>query len=853
MADQNVKIGVSANTSDVERKITDLAATISALNAKIEGAGQSGDKGLLKSLKRQNDAAKELKKTIEGIANVARTGGNVGISYAEIERAAARLQGGRSNPLLRKRFAAAGGLEALSGEGASPEAIRLARQLAFPGSGGGRGVRGGFGRQLGGAFGAVVGQLAPSAMRPAMNAAGSAVAGAGEAVAAGEGLGAPGIVGGGALSAGILALGAGGMIALGRGGKNRIEGFSDLRRRQGDLNVSYSDIESGVTGTGHKFGLTDEQFTALSNAFLSASGGVGGIGGANYSQRLAFGYGADPSQMAGAMGLMARRGGPFEGDGAKRIGVEIADALNRNGLGASIVEFSQAVGQFMQTSRNFGSGSGNPLMYANLLASVANHETGGDIGAASSLLGGADASYRNGGGFGDASKNYIMAMNMRRLGGGASPFDALALQKMGLFANSGDIKNTAYGRLTGFGGGSSGNALDDLMSRFAPGSGKVSGAALNQMGNLFGMDQMQAAQLIEAYRKSGGAGGLSKMLEAHGLSSGNINAASLADLAKIETSSGGDLKGFAQKYLDSSGLSEAQKSTIKAAEATGKDDDLRKALVGISNANGPLGDLGTESKAQSATLTDIKAVLEGKIYESLHVMSYGLVQFAARMTGADPSAFMPDSMDPKATGASSKAPKSSDPRVAAYMSQYKAAMAGLGFKDLEGALNNLVGAESSFKWSAKNGSHTGLMQNSIANKLEAGIAMGINPFSSDAGDNARIDSRNDIQNVLNFQKATKTNWNNMSDLEQKALLGIMHHSGMYAGVQWYRGKGFDMADQKGLDHDFFAETGQHFMSRQQLAVTVNVNAKGQGSATVQPGAQAAGAAPIADTHYLPQH
>jgi len=276
---------------------------------------------------------------------------------------------------------------------------------------------------------------------------------AGELGGTGLGMGAGAMIGGpagavvGALVGAIASKALGGLgakqdEAMGEGLAHAIE-TSNLRRRMGEQAVGLHELTEAMDKAAQGLGLTSAEAVKLATEFSREASLVGAknaaaIGGEMRSQfSFANAYGM-PFALATQFFARMRAGGVTTDERSSRVlAVNIADAIGRGGMGARNEEVLQSLSRFVQAATAVAFRAPDASRVASMMATgAALHLPGLEPGVAGGILTEADATFRRGGSYGEASKVLLKTALMREHGIGA--FRADELQSGGMFGTPAD-------------------------------------------------------------------------------------------------------------------------------------------------------------------------------------------------------------------------------------------------------------------------------------------------------------------------------------------------------------------------------------------------------------------------------
>jgi hypothetical protein len=393
----------------------------------------------------------------------------------------------------------------------------------------------------------------------------------------------------------MLALaGIGSMLAMANRAKDlateEAVGNDTLKRRMGDLGVSFDYLRQQARAAGDGLGVTYVESMRFTTAYSKEVGNLGATDLNNQSlshrMRGIYGFsrafGVDPGEGTQFFGQMARYGVGRDEVGQRRLAMLIGDAVARSAYGGKVEDFMKAIADYTATSARMMLTTPNSGAYANALTSLSSRGLPGlDPESAARILSAADSATRRGGAMGNASLNFSYAA-LRNFSPGMSPVDAMMVMEGGLFGTSNQALRGPGGRYMGKIKGDDITNFDKMMPLMRAHYGR-GGYFLNAVKNHFGLSSMQQAAVLAEMSDKGGLGATSKLLEDAHIDPMMVNAGGLATLGRVANAKGrGDLMGIYGELLKRKDLSDAQKRNLSAAVsgAGGDTEALRRALGG---------------------------------------------------------------------------------------------------------------------------------------------------------------------------------------------------------------------------------------------------------------------------------
>lgn len=496
--------------------------------------------------------------------------------------------------------------------------------------------------RIGGSIGGALGGLVGGGMGTGgtMGTIGS-MAGSGIGAAAGLLPGALGLIGGPfvGMLAGSLLGGLGRQLdeAMGEAINESVKSGNLAR----SFNSGFGGIRDSSREAARGMQVTSAESAQYSVAYARAAR-MTGPGGLMESLRDAYGFGRDlgVGQGAGVSFLSSMRGSGAASDekAAKRVGIAVAEAIQRGGLGPQADEVLSAVQNFAQTATSTALRAPNVGAFSDMLASGTSMNLPGlHAGTMASILQNADAAMRGGGAAGMAGQ-IVMNEAISSLDRRFDVFESGSVSQGGMFSTAGQTfgRNSAlyaeakarYERAQRDGdkekaarakgdmdrydslasGPNSGTtAFDAVMGRF-----EYMGTSerIASMAKFFNLSHDNAAALSASYNRAGGMGGVNARLSAAGIDSDKVNMSAVRSLVDMTGASDGDVRKMAGRLLDGKDfkkLDDAQERALRKAMTEGT-EPMRDAVLRAFNAVG--GPLSEGDRAQQIQVDMKNAVAD---------------------------------------------------------------------------------------------------------------------------------------------------------------------------------------------------------------------------------------------------
>lgn len=690
---------VTADTKDLEQQIAKSQRDLSKKTTDLGNAGVGGAK-TKETLKAERDALAALKRESRRAAQEARAemvkifGQNLSTAQAREVSSAWQRMAARS-PMIQRigsmRDVASGAAARHFGsteqyhEFIRPRLQRAAQAAGIDfhaggsggaGSGGGRVTRG-MTRAAGAAGGVIAGAMTGYGDGGLFGSLGTM---AGSLMGAGVGmLGGPvGMVGGalvGSLAGGALG-GIGRQIdqAMAEALQEGLE-TSNLRRSLGEASISFERLNDQTRTAAKGMGIAYTEsakyasmFARTSNLKSDQAGQIGGELRSAYG--FGRGHGIDPGNAVSFFAQMRLTQASTDEKSSRRIGLSVAEAIQRGGMGAKTDEVLSAIAGFAQSSTQQAFRAPNVEAFASMLASANSMNLPGlDPSRAASMLMTADDAMRRGGNMGMPSNVMTMAALSRGTNGEMSAYDIDAMQQGGLFSTrtstfgknsmryksiqerlksaTTDEERASYqdeldrlDRLSS-GPGNDTTALSSVMSMYREQYGsKNTGAYYKAISNHFGLSIDQAEVLDRMNTNDPGLGSLKKKLEAAGVNTDKMNMGGIANMAQISTADAAGLQGYAKRLRDGkefAKLSDEEATSLSKAEAGGT-ESLRNTIFKLMESRGSGVTAADKSLQVQTDLKDEMIKFAGSLLPLTASMKEGILTLVQKLAPDSPLA-----------------------------------------------------------------------------------------------------------------------------------------------------------------------------------------------------------------------
>lgn len=378
-----------------------------------------------------------------------------------------------------------------------------------------------------------------------------------------------------------------------------------------------------------------------------------------FGRNLGVGQGAGVSFFAG----MRNTGAASDEKSARRVGLSVAEAIQRGGLGPQADEVLNAVQNFAQTATSTALRAPDVGAFADLLASGHNLNLPGlKAGDMASIIGSIDASMRQGGNAGMASQ-IVSNEAISSLDRSLNVFETKSVLQGGMFSTIGKTfgKDSAlrasaqarYDRATREGNtdaaaaakrdldrydalaaGPNANVstIDATMRQFSN-MGGTTDEAIAAMANHLGLSHDQVAAYRAAVDSAGGEGNLRKRISAAGIDLDKVNMNASMTMMGMAGADDRKLREMSSRLLagkDFQKLDEPQKRALTEAMGRGT-EPLRDAILQTLNqVGGPLSD-GDRAQQTQTDMRNAMVRIADQLVPATNVMKDGILALVEKL------------------------------------------------------------------------------------------------------------------------------------------------------------------------------------------------------------------------------
>lgn len=427
--------------------------------------------------------------------------------------------------------------------------------------------------------------------------------------------------------------------------------LADLRRMLGSTTVDFEQLRGSVRYFAEGLGLTYNEAAKLARSFAHTAGVVDGQSvGREVGSAAGFarGYGMAPETAVQFLATMRHYGQSTGDRDNRKLALNIAEAVQRGGTTAKMDEVLTSIQSFVQNSTRSSLTQANTEAYASFMSSLTGLSMFGMKGdplAAASAMGQADAALRQGGAFGEASKNFSLGL-MQRMLPGFTGFDQDFVSEQGAFGTVGRAfgRDSAAYRLAEARGDSakmrqydewssgsnSGRTMLSLqMQALEQQYGRNTDEFRKSMQSHFGVSAGQASALYQAYQNDTGLGSLQSTLSASGVDISKLNTKQIAAMAEVANSDDSGIRRQATKLMGLKGsdaLNSVEAGDLKKALAGDDPEALRKMVVSLTALHDTTKDQGELMRKQQADMSNAMQKLATELIPLTMTIKDGIIE-----------------------------------------------------------------------------------------------------------------------------------------------------------------------------------------------------------------------------------
>lgn len=432
--------------------------------------------------------------------------------------------------------------------------------------------------------------------------------------------------------------------------------FADLRRSVGVTSTEFDELRGSVRYFSEGLGLAYNESAQLAKEFARISNARSGEDiGREVGDAAGFarGFGADPAAAVRYMATMRHLGVSGNDTESRRLALHIGEAVQRGGTTAKMDEvLSVLQSQASNQARASLSAPevGAMASFMSSLTGLSMYGMKGDPTNAGSAMSAVDAAMRQGGGFGEASKNFSLGLYQRMLPG-LTALDMDFMNEQGAFGNiskafgrdsaayklaeaRGDrAKMAQYDQWVEQGGSRSVMAMQ--MEALEQDYGRDTDELRKSIMSHFGVTGGQASALYQAYKNDPGLGDLEKTLADAGFGDiSKLNNKQIAAVAEVASSDKDGILKQAERLRKLDGankLSKEDAAALEGAASGGNDEEMRKVVIRLTAAYDSTRDQGEQMRQTQANMASSMQELATKLIPATLAIKDGIAALVMKL------------------------------------------------------------------------------------------------------------------------------------------------------------------------------------------------------------------------------
>lgn len=433
--------------------------------------------------------------------------------------------------------------------------------------------------------------------------------------------------------------------------RSRPEGadLTDLRRMLGATSVDFDMLRGSVRHFAEGLGLTYGEAAKLARSFAHTANVVEGQAvGREVGSAAGFarGFGMAPEAAAQFFATMRHYGVSGGDRDSRKLALQIAEGVTRGGSTAKMDEVLSSIQSFVQSATRQSLTQANAEAYASFMSSLTGLSMfgiKGDPQAAASAMGSADAALRQGGGFGEASKNFSLGLYQRMLPG-FTGFDQDFVNEQGAFGtlNRAFNRDSAAYRLAQARGdaakmaqydqwaaqGGDRTILSLQMEALEKQFGRDTDEFRKSLQGHLGVTAGQASALYQAYQNDTSLGGLNDTLTRADVDVSRLNTKQIAAMAEVAGQDDAGIRRQATRLMglrgaDALGTKEA--GELQEALAGNDPEALRKTVLTLTALHDTTKDQGEAMRKQQADMANAMQKLATELIPLTLAIKEGIV------------------------------------------------------------------------------------------------------------------------------------------------------------------------------------------------------------------------------------
>lgn len=426
--------------------------------------------------------------------------------------------------------------------------------------------------------------------------------------------------------------------------------LTDLRKMLGSTTVDFEMLRGSVRHFADGLGLTYNEAAKLARSFAHTAGNADNLdAGREVGSAAGFarGYGMSPDAAVQFFATMRHYGLSGGDKDNRKLALQIGEAVARGGTSAKMDEVLSSIQSFVQNSSRQSLTQANAEAYASFMSSLTGLSMFGMKGdplAAAGAMGAADASLRQGGAFGEASKNFSLGLYQRMLPG-FTGFDQDFINEQGAFGTIGrafgrdsaayklaqsrgdNAKMAQYDQWSSQGGNRT--ILSLQMEALEKQFGRNTDEFRKSIQGHLGVTAGQASALYQAYQNDSSLGGLGETLSRSGIDVSKLNTKQIAAMAELANGDDSAIKRQATRLMGLKGadaLNNGEAGDLKKALEGNDPEALRKVVLNLTALHDTTKDQGELMRKQQADMSNAMQKLATELIPLTMTIKDGIIE-----------------------------------------------------------------------------------------------------------------------------------------------------------------------------------------------------------------------------------
>lgn len=426
--------------------------------------------------------------------------------------------------------------------------------------------------------------------------------------------------------------------------------YSDLRRAMGSLSTDFEFLRSTVRGATTGLGLSFDEAARMATLFARTAGTASKDLSLHVRDSAGFAraYGLDPNVATQFFATMRHFQTTKDDRDQRRMALYIAEAVKEGGTSLKLDEVLSAISAYVSTTARASLTEANAGAYMSMLSTMTGLNFAGlksDPNSAASILARADAAFRQGGGMGEASRNFMLAVMQKRFGTDFSTYDLDVLLEGGMFGTMRKQfgpDSPAYKLAERMGdkdamrryehyaqAGGDTLTMAYILQAIKQGYGGSADEFRNAVKRTLNLGDAQAVALIEAFETNGGLGALYRQLQKYLPDMSKLDMRAVAQLAGLTKADRSQLEVQASRLRTLQGdqaLTQQERERLDKAMHSGDVEQMRRAIIQLTASRDPAYDQGARMRNVQVEMNNALQKLATELIPATLAIKEGVVE-----------------------------------------------------------------------------------------------------------------------------------------------------------------------------------------------------------------------------------